>query len=464
MTNKRILAAILIIIGAALGAWVYYSEVGTTGAFWERKFRLGLDLRGGSHLVYEADTSGLAASDISNAMESLRGVIERRVNAFGVTEPIVQIENSATHHRLIVELPGVTDVEEAKRLINITPTLEFRTERPAGAEKDAIIKAYENAQALLAEGKPLPDDPLLRQDPNFIPSGLTGRYLKRAEVVYNQQSISPAISVEFNSEGAALFAKLTKESVGKAVGIYLDGQLMSAPTVREEIRDGKAEISGQFTLPEAQELTRNLNLGALPVPISPVSTQTIGATLGEEALQDGLKAALYGFIAIAIFMLLWYRLPGLVAVVALSLYITLVLALFKLIGVTVTAAGIAGLILSLGIAVDANVLIFERLKEELRRGNHLHDALREAFRRAWTSIRDSNWSTIISAVILFWFGTSFIKGFALTLIIGVLASMFTAIVITRVLLLSVAPVSKNRFNHFLFSSGFFSRSSAANPN
>jgi protein-export membrane protein SecD len=462
MTNKRIWAVILIIIGAALGAWVYYSEVGTTGAFWERKFRLGLDLRGGSHLVYEADTTGLASSDISNAMESLRGVIERRVNAFGVTEPVVQIENAGTRHRLIVELPGVKDVEEAKRLINITPTLEFKVERPEGAEKEAIIKAYEEAQALIAEGKTPADNPLLRQDPYYVSSGLTGRYLKRAEVVYNQQTINPSISVEFNDEGADLFATLTKENVGKTVGIYLDGQPMSAPTVREEIRDGKAEISGQFTLAEAQELTRNLNLGALPVPISPVSTQSIGATLGEAALADGLQAALYGFLAVIIFMVLWYRLPGLVAAVALSLYVVLVLTLFKLVGVTITAAGIAGLILSLGIAVDANVLIFERLKEELRRGDHIHDALREAFHRAWTSIRDANWSTIISAAILFWFGTSFIKGFALTLIIGVLASMFTAIVVTRVLLFSVAPVRKTRFNHFLFSSGLSAKSAVAN--
>jgi protein-export membrane protein SecD len=458
MTDKRILAVLLIVVGVALGAYVYYVGV----------FRLGLDLKGGSHLVYEADVSKLATGNIADAMDSLRGVIERRVNAFGVTEPIVQVESGSVlqgaQHRLIVDLPGVTNVQEAIKLINITPTLEFKTPRPEGPEKEAIIKAYEKAQKLLTDSKasttgkltvdnPAFSDPLLQEDPNFVPSGLTGRFLQNAQVTFNQNSLNPSISVEFNSEGAALFAKITKENVGKPVGIYLDGVLISAPTVREQISSGKAEISGQFTLDEAKTLTRNLNLGALPVPIKLVSTETIGATLGEAALRDGFKAAWIGFIIIALFMILYYRLPGVVAVVSLSLYIILILSIFKAVGVTITAAGIAGLILSLGIAVDANVLIFSRLKEELRQGDHIHHALHEAFGRAWTSIRDSNISTIISSIILFWFGTSFIKGFALTLIIGVVASMFTAITVTRILLLAIAPSRKGGVSKFLFGSG-----------
>jgi protein-export membrane protein SecD len=466
MANKRILAVLLIVIGVALGAFIYYSEIGEGTAWWQKKFRLGLDLSGGSHLVYQADVSKIPTGSVDEAMDSLREVIERRVNAFGVTEPIVQVENGSalqgSQHRLIVDLPGVTDVQEAIKLINITPTLEFKTPRPEGPEKEAILRAYEDAQKLLASGSasttinpnnPILKNPLLQEDPNFVSSGLTGRYLKSAQVSFNQNSINPSISVEFNSEGAALFSKITKENIGKPIGIYLDGAPISAPTVREAITNGKAEISGQFTLDEAKELTRNLNLGALPVPISLLSTETIGATLGEAALRDGFKAAWIGFLIIALFMILYYRLPGLVAVVSLSLYIVLILTIFKVVGVTITAAGIAGLILSLGIAVDANVLVFSRLKEELRRGDHIHNALHEAFGRAWTSIRDSNISTIISSIILFWFGTAFIKGFALTLIIGVLASMFTAITVTRVLLVAIAPSRKVGISRFLFGSG-----------
>ena len=445
-------------IGLAAGlAWFDFSAY--------RPFHLGLDLRGGSHLVYEADTSQLSStSDIKEAMISLRAVIERRINAFGVAEPVIQTESSGfgleAKQRLIVELPGVTDLKEAVKLIDITPVLEFRVERPDGPEKEEILAAYKEAQTALTEGKPLPNNPLLGQDPEFIPSPLTGRYLKHASVQFAQQSIGPSISIAFDATGAEIFAKLTKENINKRIGIYLDGAPLSAPTVREEIRDGKAEITGDFTLTEARELVRNLNLGALPVPIKLVSTETVGATLGQEALDKGLKAGVIGLIVIATFMILWYRLNGFVAVVSLAIYITLILAIFKLLPVTLTAAGIAGFILSLGIAVDANVLIFERLKEELRAsgvgpgpGAHLHDAIRAGFARAWLSIRDSNLSSIISALVLFWFGTSLIKGFALTLAIGIIVSMFTAITITRNLLLAIAPSSKNRWVHFLFGSG-----------
>lgn len=424
MNFRRILAVVMIAL-AALLAWFDFSGL--------RPFRLGLDLRGGSHLIYEAETSSLPVGDIKEAMSALRAVIERRINAFGVAEPVIQIETvglgADAERRLIVELPGVTDLNEALKLIDLTPLLEFKTEHPDGPEKEAV-------------------------DPEFVTTSLTGRYLKRARVDFGQQSLNPSISLEFDQTGGEIFAELTKTNINKRIGIYLDGQLLSAPVVREEIRDGRAEITGQFTLSEARELVRNLNLGALPVPINLVSTETVGATLGQEAFDRGVKAGIIGLTIVAAFMILWYRLSGLVAVVSLGIYIVLVLTVFKLLPVTLTAAGIAGFILSLGIAVDANVLIFERLKEELRQREHLHEAIREGFAHAWLPIRDSNLSSIISALVLFWFGTSLIKGFALTLSIGIIISMFTAITVTRNLLLATAPVHKTRLVHFLFSSGF----------
>lgn len=290
---------------------------------------------------------------------------------------------------------------------------------------------------------------------DFIATGLTGQYLKKAQVSFNQNSLSPSISIEFNAEGAKLFAAITKANVNKPVAILLDNQIISAPNVREEIRDGKAEISGQFTVDEAKELVRNLNLGALPVPIKLASTEIIGATLGSEAAQKGVEAGLIGLLIVAVFMILWYRLPGLVAVISLSIYVMLMLAIFKLFPVTLTAAGIAGFILSIGIAVDANVLIFERFREELKAGKGMHEATKEGFHRAWTSIRDSNLSSLISAAILFWFGTSLIKGFALTLILGILVSMFTAIVVTRTFLFALGFRNQVGLSKFLFGSAFF---------
>lgn len=427
MIKTRLLAFVLLLAGLALGFFVYYSQVTTTGAL-ARPFKLGLDLSGGSHLVYEANVSEIAAADIPDAMSSLREVIERRVNAFGVGEPVVQVEQvgfgETASHRLIVELPGVTDIKEAIAMINITPTLEFKK---------------------LAD----PNNPS-----EFISTGLTGRFLKRAQVVFNQQSLGPSISLEFNEEGATRFAEITSQLTGQPLAIYLDGTEISAPIVQEEIKDGRAEISGQFNVEEAKTLVRNLNLGALPVPITLVSTETIGATLGRDALNHGIKAGIIGLAIIALFMVVWYRLPGLVSVVSLSMYIVLMLTIFKLLPVTLTAAGIAGLILSIGIAVDANVLIFERMKDELGRGKRLGESVTDGFARAWLSIRDSNLSSLITAVILFWFGTSMIKGFALTLSLGVVVSMFTAITVTRTLLLVITPKHRTGLNSFLFGSGF----------
>ncbi len=434
MTKTRFWAIILLLVGILIGYFNYYSEVNPQWSFY-RPFKLGLDLSGGSRLTYEADVSKLNPADVSDAMSSLREVIDRRVNAFGVSEAIVQTESSAlsgtVHNRLIVELPGVTDVKQAANMISETPQLEFKVE---GATSTANLDASSTP---------------------WLATGLTGRYLKKSQVSFSQNSLSPSISIEFNSDGAKLFDQITKASVGKRVAILLDNQIISAPVVREEIRDGKAEISGQFTVTEAKDLVRNLNLGALPVPIKLASTQVVGATLGTEAAKKGVEAGIIGLLLVAIFMLLWYRLPGLVSIVALSIYVMIMLAIFKLMPVTLTAAGMAGFILSIGIAVDANVLIFERFKEELAKGKSLHAAVTEGFSRAWLSIRDSNLSSIISSIILFWFGTSMIKGFALTLALGIIVSMFTAVVVTRTFLLALGFRQSNRLTRFLFGNGFF---------
>jgi len=465
MSYYRIFAVILLLLGVGVGYFVYHSETVASDSFLAKPFKLGLDLKGGTRLVYDADISVLQAVDVKDAMNSLREVIERRINVFGVSEPQIFTETAGlgaeAKHRLVVELPGVTNVDQALQLISKTPVLEFKTERPDGPEKEQIKKAYEQAQLSITSNSSttiealLKANPLLTQDPLYVSTELSGRYLKRASMSFSGEGVSgPGVSLEFNEEGAKLFAKITSENVGKSVAIYLDGQLLSAPNVREAIKDGRAEITGQFTVEEAKTLVRDLNLGALPVPIKLASTQTIGATLGQEALDKGVKAGAVALAVIALFMILWYRLPGLIAVLSLSIYVAIMLALFKLIPVTLTAAGMAGLILSIGIAVDANVLIFERLKDELRRGKSIHDALLEGFSRAWLSIRDSNLSSIISAAVLFWFGTSLIKGFALTLMIGILVSMFSAITVTRTLLLALGVKHKTKLSTFLFGSGF----------
>ncbi len=456
MWKSRILALFVLVIGLGIGYFDYVSQ-SSTSRWISFPFKLGLDLSGGTHLVYEGDTTNISDADISDAMNSLRGVIERRVNLFGVSEPIVQIEGgvSGSHSRLIVELPGVTDIDAAIKLIDKTPNLEFKVERPDGAEKDAITAAYQEAQKTIEAGGQVDIslNPLLKEDPRYISSGLTGRYLKRAQVSFSQNSITPTVAIEFNTEGAKLFRQITEANVGKTVAIYLDGVAISEPTVNETIKDGKAEISGNFTPDSAKSLVRDLNLGALPVPITLVSSQTIGATLGDDAVTKGVSAAFYGFIAIAAFLILWYRLPGVLAVIALTIYIALVLAVYKLVPITLTSAGIAGFILSMGLAVDANILIFERMKEELRGGKELSDSLEDGFRRAWSSIRDSNVSGLITAVILFWFGESLIEGFALTFALGVIISMFSAIVVTRILLRASGAHRATRINKFLFGSG-----------
>ncbi len=605
---------------------------------WDIPFRLGLDLQGGTHLVYVADMSDIPSSEQDDSIAGVRDVIERRVNAFGVSEPLVQTNKAGDEWRLIVDLAGVSDISEAIRLIGETPILEFKEQNDeppralteeeqaqldeynaaaetkaedvlsqarSGGDFDALAGEYsedaltkdqggrlENVRedgyysALVAaiedsgvaEGTVLPNlvetdgsfhivrfdgksdgdekdveashilvcwsgatrcsserskeeaasivnDLLGRATPDnfaelakensddagsgavggslgffsrgmmvqdfedaafgmavgeisgpiesefgyhiiyktderikpvyqlahieivkqtaadYVPPSdewknteLSGKQLQRSLVTFHPQTGEPEVTLEFNDEGKELFGQITERNVGKPVAIFLDGEPISVPTVNEPILGGSAVISGSFNIAEAKLLARRLNAGALPVPIHLETQQSVGATLGNESLTRSLQAGLIGFLIVALFMLLYYRLPGLVAIAALTVYTTVNLALYKLIPVTLSLSGIAGLILSVGMAVDANILIFERLKEELRRGRTLQSAIDEGFRRAWLSIRDSNLTTLISCTILFYTSSSLIKGFALTLGIGVLVSMFSAITVSRTLL------------------------------
>ena len=435
IAGRRLAALLVLLVGAGVGFFVHWSEVHP----W-RPFKLGLDLSGGTQLVYKADLSQLPGADVADSLAALRDTIERRVNLFGVSEPLVQTEHvsaaisGTAEDRLIIELPGVTDTQKAIELIGQTPVLEFRMVKPGMDLSQATASTT--------------------VDQIFAPAIITGKDLASAELQFQGQGVTEAVVVlHFNTHGAQVFADTTAKNVGKVFGIFLDGQPISTPVIREVIPNGTAVISGNFSPEIAKELARNLNYGALPVPIELQYTQTVSGTLGAAAVQDGIMAALFGVAAVIIFMVLWYRLPGLIAGLALLIYIVVTLALFQLIPVTMTAAGIAAFILSVGMAVDANVLIFERMKEEMRGGKHISESIHDGFGRAWPSIRDSNISSMITAVILFWFGTSLIKGFALVFGLGVLISMLTAISVSRTFLMALGFKSKTKFAHFLFGSG-----------
>ncbi|MDP3093735.1 MAG: protein translocase subunit SecD [bacterium] len=411
----------------------------------EIPFRLGLDLQGGTHLLYQADLGGIAAEDRKNALNGLRDVIERRVNLFGVSEPVVQIEEQS--QRLIVELAGIKDVKEAINMIGQTPFLEFREQRPQ-EEVDRIIEKQKELEGKsFEEAQKIPDWQVAFEE-LFIPTQLTGRYLKKAELNFDQTTNKPIINLQFDDEGAKIFEEITARNIGKRLAIYLDGLSiidsdgdnkitqndLYAPVVQDKITGGKAVITGDTDINKAKEIVKRLTSGALPVPINLVSQETIGPSLGQDSLNKSLKAGIIGFILVIIFMVIFYRLPGALASLALIIYIALNLSLFKLIPVTLTLAGIAGFILSIGMAVDANILIFSRIREELKQGKGFLISLEDGFRRAWPSVRDGNFTIILVALILFGLGTSFIKGFALTLIIGNLIGMFSAIFITNNLL------------------------------
>ena len=513
------------------------------------KINLGLDLQGGIHLEYRADVTGIPGDKVGDALQAVQDVIERRVNAFGVGEPLVQTALSGGEHRIIVELPGIKDVEEAKEKIKDAPLLEFREAVDENNDEVARILGQLNDQArsaaesilediqegeefqelarkfsqdagskesggdlgFLKEGYFFPEIEAIIFNPEFkngelypeiieteagwhivkkinerlasnasqsdadevdeeerevqvghifyrkstldmFPSlqykntGLTGRNLKDVQVTFPQgQGISePQVSIEFDDEGTDLFAEITKRNVGKPLAIFLDGEIKDAPTINEEITGGKAVISGNFNTDEAARLKSMINEGVIALPLELVGQQSIEASLGMKSLEASLRAGTYGLLAVAVFMIAYYRLFGVIASISLLIYAGMMISIFKLSGVlspwpiTLTLSGIAGFILSVGMAVDANILIFERTKEEIRNGRGLEGAIEEGFKRAWTSIRDGNYSTIITSFILIYFGTGFIKGFAIILVIGVFLSMFTAIVLVRNILRFIA--------------------------
>jgi protein-export membrane protein SecD len=435
--KQKIKAFWVIVIVAVIGGWLWKGDTILNGNF-KKDFVLGLDLAGGASLTYSVDTKALPeGTNVEDSVSALRDVIERRVNLFGVREPTVTTSYSrlASEWRLVVELPGVADIDQAAKLIGETPVLEFRTEK-----KDA---------------KPLTASSTLGDMINsYEKTDLTGTYLKKAGLVFDKTTNRPMVELSFDDTGATLFAKITKENIGKQVAIFLDGVPISSPTVNEEITLGKAVITGSFTTQEARTMVGRLNSGALPVPISLIGKNVVEPSLGEKAIGAGKKSSVVGFVLIVLFMILWYRLPGVMASLALVSYTAIMLMLFKLIPVTLTASGIAGLIISLGLAVDANVLTFERMKEELKSGKGLKDAIETGFVRAWTSIRDSHVAAIIVSIILFWFGSSIVKGFAFTFFLGAVVSLFSAQVITRVFLRAILIEKAGKVGRFLFGSGF----------
>lgn len=434
MTRFRVSAVVALVVGFLLTYFVWSTQADPTSPY---RFKLGLDLAGGTELVYKADMSQTPSGEQKDALGALQGVIERRVNLFGVAEPLVQTEEASvlsgtTEDRLIVDLPGVTDIKAAVAALGETPTLEFRLA--------TTTKVGTTTQVA------------------FIPTGLTGRYLSSAALQFGSGATAglsaPQILLNFDSDGAKLFEKITSEHIGETLAIFLDGQPISTPTIQEAIPGGQATITGQFTATEARDLVRNLNFGALPVPIELESSSAVGPTLGAAAISAGVTAGIIGFSIVVLFMVAWYRLPGIIAAVALAEYLAFMLAVIKVVPVTLTASGIAGLIITLGMAVDANVLIFERTKEELRTGKNSREAVHIGFARAWPAIRDGHLTMLISGVILFWLGTNIVQGFAFVFVLGVLASFISAVSLSRVFLLAIVPEEGQGVWRFLLGSGF----------
>lgn len=391
---------------------------------------LGLDLQGGTELIYEADLS--QSSNKINDLDNLKNVFRNRIDELGVAEPTIQTQGS---NRIIIELPGIKNIDEAIARIGETYELVFMTAAPEGDLTGITLGDYY--------------DPGFTYPNLWIKSDLSGRNLKSATATFNKSQGSlqsePIVSITFDGAGKEKFAILTKNNLENRIAIVLDNKIVSAPTVQSEITDGKAIITGQKDISEAQKLAKRLNEGMLPVPAKLVAQQNVGATLGTDSLKKSMVAAMVGLVVLAVFMLVYYRFPGFLAVVALTIYGILALALFKLIPVTLSLAGIAGFVLSVGMAIDANVLIFERMKEELRAGKETLSAVKDGFSRAWPSIRDSNLSSIITAIILYYFGTGPVRGFALTLGIGVIVSMFSAVTITRTFMLLFAHTKKSKW-------------------
>lgn len=356
----------------------------------------GLDLQGGARIVYKADVAEIASEDVSDAMKSLATNIERRVNAFGVAEPVVQTSVAGEEQRLVVEMPGVSDVNEAMNLIGKTAELEFKT---------------------------------YNDESGYVATGLTGKDLKRADITFDELG-APQVSIEFQGEGIDKFAKITGENVGKPLVTFLDGEVLQIATVQDKIVGGKGVISGDFDVTEAKNIAIQLNAGALPVSIEPIEQREVGATLGRESVERSLFAGAVGIIFVALFMLVYYRFQGLLSTIGLGIYLSFMLVLIKLFGITMTMGGIAGLILSIGMTMETDVLVFERIREELRNGHDFYFAVTNGFKNAWPSIRDSSAVSTIIAALLYTAGGT-IRGFAVVLILGIIIGLATTFIGTK---------------------------------
>lgn len=397
---------------------------------------LGLDLKGGMHLVLEVDTGKVAkGTTVADAMDRAIEILRNRIDQFGVAEPVIQKQGE---NLILVQLPGVKDTQRAIDLIGKTALLEFKL-------VDDTDKLNEALQGKIPEGyellKDKNDEPLLTKKE----ASLTGAALSNAKVKIGGQFNMPYIAIDFNEQGAKDFAALTGSNINKRLAIILDGVVQSAPVIRSRIPDGHAIIEGNFTMEEASELAIVLRAGALPAPVTIIENRTIGPALGQDSIKSGLKACLIGLAVVIIFMFIYYGLSGLVADLALILNFIILLAAMSAFHATLTLPGIAGIILSLGMAVDANVLIFERIREELRLGKTVRVAIDTGYEKAFSAIIDSNLTTLIAAAFLFQFGTGPVKGFAVTLTLGIAISMFTAIVVTHLIfdyLLSGRDVKK----------------------
>lgn len=409
-------------VNLGIGKWHFQKTFSLPGIEWsfgplsfrrDLEIKQGLDLQGGTQIVLEAQIQDVPEPERAAALESAKTVISRRIDLYGISESVVQTSKNKDAYRLIVELPGVTDANEAKTLIGQTAKLEF-WEMPQESQQP-------------------------QQEPR--PTDLTGQDLQKATVEFDQQSGQPVVSLVFTDEGREKFAKITKRNVGQRVGIYLDGAPLTVPVVKVPITDGRAIISGDMEVKDAKQLAISLNAGALPVGLTIVRETNIGATLGKESITASVRAGLTGLLAVAVFMIVVYRKLGIIADSALIIYGLITLAVYKLFPITLTLPGVAGFLLSIGMATDANILIFERLKEELARGLPLRAAVELGFGRAWDSIKDANVTTLLVAFILYnpfewqFLNTSgMVRGFALTLTIGILISLFTGIVVSRTLI------------------------------